>query len=429
MSISYEQYTERQHKGVPLFSVRGNYLLESILQTEFKSGKNIINLPSGEFKESIVIDRPCSIIGNNTTLWNENIPVLLVRSSGVTLKNLNLQLTDISGYESEHAILQLQSDTIVENVEIYGGVDGTKKFYMPRAVHLGEFKANEVNTFIISMYLPEKCKISVKSLNFKAYYTDLGNGHIDLTIETNPLSDGSMLYGEIIVTSNLIRKIFVDGTSLESVPKQLDKILYSYEEPPQNTVSDVSIMTFTKPKISTNNRTLQTKTIQRGERYPLDFTNLTMKLSYSNTSYDVDIDPYIFLVNENNITNSNADMIFFGNRRYYNNSVVINDDNTVNVQLDKVPFNIKKVCVCYAVYNSINHRYKNFSMVSNLKFSIFSGKYELFKIPLDRLESFSAVILIEFYRHNGIWKVNPVVAGYRGNLPQMCQSFGIDAEY
>lgn len=402
--------------------------MESILQRDFKAGKEVITLPAGEFKESLTIDRPCTIVGSNTTLWNESKPVLMVRSSGVILKNLKLELNSISGYDSDYATLQLSPDTIVDNVEIYGGVADTKKYYIPRAVHLGNFKPNAESTFHLDVYLPETCDIRVNSSNFKVYSTNQGNGYYRLTIVTNPLESNAMLYGEIVLTSKLIRRIFIDGLAVEDAPLVEGKVLYSHDTTKVSTPSEVFAVSV--QKVNTNPQPLETRTIMRGERCTLDYLNLTMLLKYdipSNTK--LDIDPYIFLTDESNSTIYNTDMLFFGNTSTANGSVRITKGGEISLQLDRVPTYIKKVCVCYSIYKRRLEPFKTFSAVTNLRFSIYTGNFELFRFQMDGLEQFSTIILAELYRHNGGWKVNPVVRGYRGNLPQMCKSFGIDATY
>lgn len=399
--------------------------MKSILQNELDLGSNIINLPRGEYKESIIIDRPCTIIGNDTTLWHESNPVLLVRSSGVILKDLRLELTSISGYESDYAILQLQPDTIVDNVEIYGGVADTKKFYIPRSVHLGEFKSNVENTFKISMYLPESCDVVVKSSNFEISSNRLNSGYSDLIVKVNPMEDSSKVYGELLLISKFNRRIFIDGTASQSALQQFDSLVYSVNSIPQEIENEVFAVSV--QRVSSTPKKLETKILQRGERCTLNNTNLSMNLTYDN--FNIDIDPYIFLTDENNHTIYNEDMIFFGNPSSQNGAVSIEKDNTILMQLERIPQYIKKICLCYAVYNGKYRQFKTFSMVQNCNFSIYSNNFKLFKISLDNLQYFSTMILLELYRYNGMWKVNPIISGYSGNLPQMCKSFGIDADY
>lgn len=417
--------------------------MESVLQKDLNLGKSIINLPKGEFKESVIIENPCTIVGNDTILWNDTLPILSIRSKGVTIKNLKLELTNISGYDCDSIALKLQPDTIVENVEIYGSIDGDKRYYIPRNLHLGEFKADTENTFNFTIYLPEFCDIRVKSSNFKVYTADLGNGYLDLKLVTDAITHGSMLYGEIIFTSKFIRKIFVDGIALNNAERVVNKLLYSYSNPLQELEKEVFMISTRSTTVSDKGNvnysikdnsiqhTAQAININRGERFTLEYITLNMKLLYDVLPHTktIDIDPYIFLTDTNNKTIYSNDMVFFGNPCLENESVYINKDNTIHLELDRVPNYVKKIVICYSIYRDDFNRYKTFCVVKNLRFSIFSGDLNIINIDVNNLERFSNVILVEFYRYNNNWKINPCVNGYTGNLPQLCQYFGIDADY
>ena len=55
-----------------------------------------VYLPSGEFEGPFAINRPCRVIGNNTTLWRGKGPILTVNSKGVVLKDLRIEITNDS---------------------------------------------------------------------------------------------------------------------------------------------------------------------------------------------------------------------------------------------------------------------------------------------------------------------------------------------
>jgi stress response protein SCP2 len=237
-----------------------------------------------------------------------------------------------------------------------------------------------------------------------------------------------MLYGDIVLTSKLVRRIFVDGMALEDASQVENKVLYSHDAPPSTNGSEVFAVSV--QKVSTDTQPLETKTITRGERCKLNYPSITMSLKYDTFhNARIDIDPYIFLTDGNNRTVYNTDMLFFGNISTANGSVRISKTGEISMQLDRVPTYVKKICVCYSIYKRKLETLKTFSAVTNLKCSLYTGNFELFRFQLDSLEDFSTIILAEFYRHNNGWKVNPVVRGYHGNLPQMCKSFGIDASY
>ena len=186
---------------------------------------------------------------------------------------------------------------------------------------------------------------------------------------------------------------------------------------------DSSPITKTKPKSN------ELKVLTRGERCILNNLNLIFKLNYTQSSGNkIDIDPYIFLTDNSNITRYNEDMIFFGNPNAYDMSVCIQNDNSIITDLTKIPSYVTKISICYSIYKG--GYYKNFSNISNPVVSIYDlNNQELFKIPLQNLGYLSTVIVAELYKYKNSWKINPVIAGYNNGLPKLCQSFGIDAEY
>lgn len=411
----------------PNLIFNGGDILESILEVEFSKGKSVINLPNGEFKESFTIDRPCTLIGNNTILWNEKLPVLIVQSRGVTLKNIRLELTSIAGFESNYPVIKVQPDTILENVEIFGGVADEQKYYIPRVIHLGRFKSNCENTFLLSIYTPEDCTILNTSNNFIITPDNLSAGYNDLTIKTSPIDDNSMIYGEIVFKSKFNRRVYLDGQVSSSAEQSNDKKVYSYDTIDVNAQSDILYLNFSK--VEKTKKTIECKILKRGERINLDNLNLIFKFNYSqSTRTKIDIDPYIFLTDNTNNTRYDEDMVFFGNPNALNMCVCIQRDNSIITDLDKVPLDVQKISICYSIYKGGYN--KNFSNIINPIVSIFDiNGNQLFKIPLQSLGNLSTVIVAELYRYKNSWKINPVVSGYNGGLPRLCQSFGIDADY
>ena len=52
-------------------------------------------------------------------------------------------------------------------------------------------------------------------------------------------------------------------------------------------------------------------------------------------------------------------------------------------------------------------------------------------IRCDLGEDFStetAMVIAEFYRHNGEWKFGNISKGYAGGLEALCRSYGLDVE-
>jgi tellurium resistance protein TerD len=334
-----------------------------------------------------------------------------------------LELTSIAGFESDKPVIKLLDDTIVEDVEIFGGVADMPKHYIPRVLHLGKMLPHCVNVFKLKVYIPETCEIVVQSNNFTIEPTHVNGGYSELTLTALPLDDHSMLYGEILLKSKLTRRIYVDGSASSDVQQVVDRLVYSYETVDTSAKSD--ILPFNVPPVDVK-KSIECKTLKRGERTTIECLNLTMHLSHTGTPSD--IDPYMFLVDGQNQVIHDENMVFFGNHTSLDFSVCLQDDNSVTVDLNNVSKDVQKVSVCYSIYKGGYS--KNFSTVVNPILNIKDPHgNDLYKVPLEDLGHMPTVIVVEFYRYKNSWKINPVVAGYNDGLPKLCQSFGVDADY
>ena len=119
------------------------------IQDIINLGGNDVELPSGEFKGPVIIDRPCTVKGNSTTLWNNDGSVIEIRSAGVKLCNIRAEIT--SSNADLCCINSYYEDTAFYNVEISGRVKGVKneefQWIMPKSISLGDFKSDTINTY------------------------------------------------------------------------------------------------------------------------------------------------------------------------------------------------------------------------------------------------------------------------------------------
>lgn len=429
----------------------GGVFVQDVLKNQLSSNIDTILLPSGEYKEHVIVDRPCTIVGNNTTLWNDTLPVVRVKSKGVVLKNLRLELTGISGYEDDYAVLQVQDDTVIQDVEVFGGVAGCKKTYIPRTLHLGTFKSECENSYTISVYVFEPTEVISNCNAITIRPSAIGVGANEITITVNPLRDGSMVYGDILFKSKYIRRVYVDGKSLSTAQKVQSLELYDYNSiskgdtntvvsldtieampsvTPVNSVAP-SIKADTTSKATITDDTISNRVLVRGQRVTILDSSITVKLSYSKLIKPMDIDPYIFLTDATNHTRFDEDVVFFSNRRAKDSIVELKNDNSVYFNLNDISPQVQRISICYSIYlgGSQYDRNKDFSKVENPKVEFLSNGKPIYTIPLTDLNTLSTVIVAEMYRYKGNWKINPVVAGYKEGLPKLCKSFGVDAEY
>ena len=332
----------------------GGVFVQDVLKNQLSSNIDTILLPSGEYKEHVIVDRPCTIVGNNTTLWNDTLPVVRVKSKGVVLKNLRLELTGISGYEDDYAVLQVQDDTVIQDVEVFGGVAGCKKTYIPRTLHLGTFKSECENSYTISVYVFEPTEVISNCNAITIRPSAIGVGANEITITVNPLRDGSMVYGDILFKSKYIRRVYVDGKSLSTAQEVQSLELYDYNSiskgdtntvvsldtieampsvTPVNSVAP-SIKADTTSKATITDDTISNRVLVRGQRVTILDSSITVKLSYSKLIKPMDIDPYIFLTDATNHTRFDEDVVFFSNRRAKDSIVELKNDNSVYFNLN-----------------------------------------------------------------------------------------------
>ena len=93
----------------------------SLIQEEFNKSSGDFLLSPGEYEGPLLIDRPCVVDGQHSTIWANCGPVVIVDSPSVTLKNLRIEVT--GSQEKEHPAVSLKLNhqgTKLENVEING---------------------------------------------------------------------------------------------------------------------------------------------------------------------------------------------------------------------------------------------------------------------------------------------------------------------
>ena len=104
------------------------------------------------------------------------------------------------------------------------------------------------------------------------------------------------------------------------------------------------------------------------------------------------------------------------------------DDETIKIDLTKVPDNIQRIAFTVTIYEAESRR-QNFGMVNNAFIRIFDEPNGQEMLRYDLGEDFSietAAVFGEVYKNNGEWKFNAVGAGYQGGLEALCRAFGVN---
>lgn len=154
---------------------------------------------------------------------------------------------------------------------------------------------------------------------------------------------------------------------------------------------------------------------------------------------EFDLDGSVFLLNASGKARSDADFIFYNNLKSADGSVAHSgdnrsgqgdgDDETVTIDLDKVPADVDKISVCVTIHDAAA-RSQNFGMVSKAFIRCINGadNKEIARFDLSEDSSVeTAMIFGEIYRAGAEWKFKAIGQGFAGGLAPLARSFGIDA--
>lgn len=153
---------------------------------------------------------------------------------------------------------------------------------------------------------------------------------------------------------------------------------------------------------------------------------------------DFDLDASAFLLGANDKVRGETDFIFYNQTRSPEGSVEHmgdnrtgegdGDDETVKIDLAKVPAEIQKIAITVTIHDAINRK-QNFGQVQNAFIRVVNDQTQVELVRFDLNEDYStetAMIFGELYRHNNEWKFRAVGQGYQGGLSAMCQQYGIN---
>lgn len=242
------------------------------------------------------------------------------------------------------------------------------------------------------------------------------------------MGNNTVLYGEIMVHTSVMRRIYVMGKALNNAPVHNEKL-------PTESIPTVSLPVqidipndIIAPQVSDT----EVKNIKKGQRIYIKEMNSTLiKIMYEHQSAEpgIDIDNYSFKLMENGKVSCDEDLIFFGNPETEDQSVKLSSVDgkpLVLIELKKVDTSVNKIAVCYSIYGDDTRQ--NFSKVSSPIIRIFGGDRELFRFALEDLSEEKTVVASEIYRYKGEWKMSFIGAGYKSGLRQLCEGYGVDVE-
>jgi tellurium resistance protein TerD len=150
-----------------------------------------------------------------------------------------------------------------------------------------------------------------------------------------------------------------------------------------------------------------------------------------------DIDSSAFLLKADGKVRADQDFIFYNNLKSSDGSVLHSgdnrtgagdgDDETVNVDLSKVPADVDRIAICVTIHDA-DARRQNFGQVQKafVRCVNAAGGTEIARFDLSEDGSTeTALVFGEVYRNGADWKFKAVGQGYKGGLGALASSFGV----
>jgi tellurium resistance protein TerD len=151
-----------------------------------------------------------------------------------------------------------------------------------------------------------------------------------------------------------------------------------------------------------------------------------------------DLDASVFMVKADGKVRSDADFIFYNNKKSADGSVEHQGDNTtgagdgddevVFVKLGGVPADVDKVAFCVTIHDA-EARKQTFGQVSKAYIRVVNkaDNKELARYDLSEDGSTeTALIFGELYRAGAEWKFKAVGQGFKGGLGPLARNFGVN---
>jgi tellurium resistance protein TerD len=150
-----------------------------------------------------------------------------------------------------------------------------------------------------------------------------------------------------------------------------------------------------------------------------------------------DIDSSAFILKTDGKVRSDQDFIFYNNLKSTDGAIVhsgdnrtgegAGDDETVNVDLSKVPADVDRLAVCVTIHDAESRR-QNFGQVQKAFVRCVNSATNQEVARYDLSEDSStetAMVFGELYRSGSDWKFRAVGQGFQGGLAALATSYGV----
>lgn len=163
----------------------------------------------------------------------------------------------------------------------------------------------------------------------------------------------------------------------------------------------------------------------KGQKIPLNENFLTIRFQRPDSA--LEIDTAAFLTQANGKVAGDEDFVFYGNARHNSGAVTHKDDDSIELDLSRIPRHVEKISLTATIYEAETRR-QNFNMIRGAVLKIFGNGGEIATFPLENFTVETAIVLGEIYRYKGAWKFNATGAGFSGGLAALCNNFGIEVK-
>ena len=169
--------------------------------------------------------------------------------------------------------------------------------------------------------------------------------------------------------------------------------------------------------------------------------NLKVGLGWDTRATDgaaFDLDGAVFLLNSSGKVRSDSDFIFYNNLKSSDGSVVHTgdnttgagegDDETVSIDLSKVPADVDKVVLAVTIHDAEARR-QNFGMVGKafIRCVNAANNSEIARYDLSEDSSTEAAMIFgEVYRNGADWKFRAMGQGFNGGLGPLARNYGVN---
>lgn len=391
------------------------------LQAKFDNNpSHLFSLSSGEYEGPLVIKHPCTLDGNMSTIWCHQAPVISIQSTGVTIKNLRVELLGEHGQEAV-ALETKFEDVNFYNVEVNHGVSGLsseKENELPNTFSMGVFAANEMNDFSLVLKLTSSAEIINDLQDIEVIPNQLTRGINVVTIRTRRLRDNTIIYGSLFVKTNVLHRINLFGKASSNAA------IHSEGNPPLS--QKIKDETVPHPVPSPPTSEIPKITVMRGQRLTLKSHLVDIAILDEDIRTVDNLDCYIFSLLEQGKIGSDEDVVFFGNRTSPCLDVILKEDSHgATINLSKTQERISKIAVCFSFYG--DDPSENFSKLRESKILVICG-IDAYLFPMGNFLHEKTVVGVELYRYKNEWKINFIGAGFRYGAKKLCEGYGVTVE-